>query len=283
VLRIAAVIFVFLLCTFGSQQVFRTTVDLVSVFATVTERDGTFATGLKKEDFTVLDNGKPQPITSFAEATQTLSVSLILDTSGSMGAALPRVMDAAAAFLDNLRPDDRATVGSLLYVGPAFTSDKQRLRTSMELLPRDPGSPVWLALDRAITALGPETNRRVIVIYTDGRNSNLGQRYPPKITESSVVSRVETEDVMVYAIGFEGASMAGGIKTLARRSGGRATELRRADNLAAALTGVADELHHQYLLGFTPTVFDGKPHRLEVRVNRSGLSVRARELYIATK
>ena len=281
-LRIAAVIFVFLTVTVG-QQVFRSTVDLVPVFATVTARDGTFATGLTKDDFTVLDNGKPQEIVSFAEATQTISVSLILDTSGSMGAALPRVMAAAGVFLDNLRADDRAMVGSLLYVGPTFTSDKQRLRTSMDLLPRDPGSPVWLALDRAISALRPETNRRVIVIYTDGRNSNLGQRYPPRITESSVGVRVEAEDVMVYAIGFEGVSLAGGMRTLARRSGGRATELRRTDNLGSALAAVADELHHQYLLGFTPAVFDGQTHRLEVRVRRPGLTIRARERYIATK
>src|SRR5262245_46232027 len=91
-------------------QVFRSSVDLVPVFATVTGRDGSFATGLSKDDFVVMDDGKPQEIVSFAEEAQAISVSLILDTSGSMSDALPRVFSAAGVFLDNLRPDDRAMI-----------------------------------------------------------------------------------------------------------------------------------------------------------------------------
>jgi Ca-activated chloride channel family protein len=264
------------------QAVFRSSVDLVPVFATVTARDGSFATGLSKDDFDVLDNGKPQAIVSFAEAAQTISVSVILDTSSSMVDALPRVFAAAGVFLDNLGADDRAMIGSLLYQGPPFTSDKSRLRSSMELLPRDQGSPVWMALDRAVTSLQPETNRRVIVIYTDGRNEDLRQFRALKLNEGSVRARVEAEGVMVYAVGFEGVSLGSAIKTIARRSGGRTAELRRADDLGAALAAVADELHHQYLLGFTPAVFDGKTHTIEVRVRQPALAVRAREVYLAS-
>jgi hypothetical protein len=196
--------------------------------------------------------------------------------------ALPRVFAAAGVFLDNLGADDRAMIGSLLYQGPPFTSDKSRLRSSMELLPRDQGSPVWMALDRAVTSLQPETNRRVIVIYTDGRNEDLRQFRALKLNESSVRARVEAEGVMVYAVGFEGVSLGSAIKTIARRSGGRTAELRRADDLGAALAAVADELHHQYLLGFTPAVFDGKTHTIEVRVRQPALAVRAREVYLAS-
>jgi hypothetical protein len=72
------------------------------------------------------------------------------------------------------------------------------------------------------------------------------------------------------------------MKTIAKRSGGRATDLKRTDDLATALAAVADELHHQYLLGFTPSVFDGKVHTLEVRVKPGNLTVRARQSYIST-
>jgi hypothetical protein len=174
-------------------------------------------------------------------------------------------------------------VGSRVYQGPPVTSDKARLGTARDLLPGDPGAPLWLALDRAITALGPETNRRVIVVYTDGRNEDLGQFRALKVTESSLRARLEAQGTMLYAIGFEGRSLTTNLRTLARRSGGRATELKRTDALGTALAGVADELHHQYLLGFTPAVFDGKPHTLEVRVTRPELVVRARELYVASK
>jgi Ca-activated chloride channel family protein len=267
----------------AQQAVFRSSVDLIPVYATVTGRDGRFATGLPKDDFTVLDNGTPQEIVSFAEATHAISVSVILDTSSSMVEAMPRVFAAAGVFLDSLRPDDRAMVGSLLYKGPPFTSDKARLRSSMDLLPRDAGSPVWLALDRAVTSLQPETNRRVIVIYTDGRNGDLGQFRALKIDEASVQTRVEAAGVMVYVIGFEGISLGGAIKTIARRSGGRATELGRADDLSQALAAVADDLHHQYLLGFTPVVFDGQAHKIEVRMRQPNLIVRARESYVASR
>lgn len=262
-------------------QVFRSSVDLVPVFATVTKGDGTFARGLTRSDFDVLDNSKLQEITSFSDTAQAISVSLILDTSSSMVSSLPRVFGAARVFLDNLNPDDRAMVGSLFYVGPPMNSDKSRLRTSLDLLPRDPGSPVFAALDRSLAVLKVESNRRVIVIYTDGRNVNVGPFRPT--TSQRLRSRVETEAVMVYAIGFEGASITSAVKDLAMRSGGRAMELKASDDLAAALTAVADELHHQYLLGFTPAAFDGKVHKLEVRVKPAGLTVRARSSYVATK
>jgi Ca-activated chloride channel family protein len=267
----------------GQQATFRAAVDLVPVFATVTSPDGAFAPDLSVEDFVVLDNGKPQTIASFAAEAQAISVSVILDTSSSMVEALPRVFAAAGVFLDNLRAGDRAMVGSLFYSGPAFTSDRGRLRASMDLLPKDPGSPLWIALDRAVTALQPETNRRVILIYTDGRNADLGRFSAVKVSESQVRARVEREGVMLYAIGFEGVSLGGGIKAIAARSGGRATELGRADDLAAALAAVADELHHQYLLAFTPATFDGETHRLEVRLKRPGLTVRARQSYVASR
>ena len=172
-------------------------------------------------------------------------------------------------------------VGSLFFVVPPLTTDKARLRTSLDRLPRDPGSPVFAASDRSLTALKPESNRRVIVIYSDGKNSNTG---PFRTTTSDqLLSRVETEGVMVYAIGFEGASISGAVKNIAKRSGGRATELKGADDLSIALAAVADELHQQYLLGFTPAAFDGQVHKIEVRVQKSGFTVRARETYVAVR
>lgn len=267
---------------------FRAAVNIVPVYATVLDAQGAYAGGLTQDDFTVLDDGTPQEIVSFSSEAQAISVSVILDTSGSMVAALPRLFAAAGVFLDNLRPDDRAVVGTLVYQGPPLTTDKARLRTSLDLLPIDPGSPIWASLDRSLTTLTTEANRRVIVIYTDGKNSELrtpsrprGVRMPPPPTEDSIRTRVEHEGVMVYAIGFEGASLSSGMKMVAARSGGRATELKTTDNLSVALAGVADELHHQYLLGFRPATLDGRTHQIAVHVRPAALTVRARANYLA--
>jgi len=264
-----------------APPVFKSSVDIVPVYATVTDPAGTFTRGLTRDDFVVQDDGQPQQIVSFSEEAQAISVSVILDTSGSMAEARPKMLAAAGVFLDQLRPDDRAMLGSLVYAGRPFTSDKARLRTAMDLIPPDPGSPIWSALDSAVTALQPETQRRVIVMYTDGHNTDVFGRL--KVTESSVRERLETEGVMLYAIGFQGVSLAGGIKTIARRSGGRVTELGRDDDLAKALTAIADELHHQYLIGFTPAAFDGKSHKIEVRLKKADLTVRARQQYVAVR
>lgn len=264
-----------------APPVFKSAVDIVPVYATVTDPAGAFTRGLTRDDFEVLDDGKPQQIVSFSEEAQAISVSVILDTSGSMAEARPKMLAAAGVFLDQLRPDDRAMLGSLVYAGRLFTSDKARLRTAMDLIPPDPGSPIWAALDSAVTALQPETQRRVIVIYTDGHNTDVFGRL--KVTDSSVRERLEAEGVMLYAIGFQGVSLAGAIKTIARRSGGRATELGKDDDLAKALTAIADELHHQYLIGFTPADFDGKSHKIDVRLKKADLTVRARQQYVAVR
>lgn len=273
----------------AQQTPFKSSVDLVPVFATVMERGGGFRNGLTKDDFIVLDNGKPQIITSFSSETQAISVSLILDTSASMALAERRVMRAAGIFLDELRDDDRAMVGTLWFQGPAFTSDKNRLRDALGLLPRDGSSPIYAALDRALNALQKESNRRVIVIYTDGQNNSGRVVFSPRgpvsspdtALEEALRARVERDGVMIYAIGFEGVSLKKEMKTIATRSGGRATELARTGDLATELSAVVDELHHQYLLGFTPTAFDGQVHKLEVRVKPRGLTVRARATYLA--
>lgn len=269
------------------QQPFRSTTDLVPVFVTVLDKSGQFVRGLKRDDFTILDDGKPQTIVGFSDEAQAISASVILDTSSSMQSALPHVFGAARAFLDQLRPDDRAMMGSLVYQGPPFTTDKARLRTSLDLVPPDPGSPVFAALDRALTTLAPETNRPVIVIYTDGKNAEMSIRNQGKrpnitpATAESVQTRAERAGVMVYAVGFEGVKLTPVMKGLAAKTGGRATELKPSDDLSKVLSGIADELHQQYLLGFTPSSFDGKTHTIEVKVKSPDQIVRSRQSYVA--
>jgi hypothetical protein len=88
-------------------------------------------------------------------------------------------------------------------------------------------------------------------------------------------------EFMSYAIGMEGPGLAGGLERLADDTGGGHIELKRNADLAAAFARVADELHHQYLIGFTPVALDGNLHRLDVRLTKAGLTSRARKTYLA--
>ena len=96
---------------------------------------------------------------------------------------------------------------------------------------------------------------------------------------------------MVYAIGFEshyfnGQRMVvskpdGGLKKLADETGGGYFQLDKTSELSATFTRVAQELHSQYVLGFTPTQLDNKVHKLMVRVKQPGMTARARRSYLA--
>ncbi len=99
-----------------------------------------------------------------------------------------------------------------------------------------------------------------------------------------VITHARQEGQLVYAVSVRVPYSTvddSDLKRIAKDSGGEAFVLKPNGDLTAAFTNIADELHHQYLLGFVPPVFDGIPHEITVRVKRSGFSVRARKMYIA--
>jgi VWFA-related protein len=85
-----------------------------------------------------------------------------------------------------------------------------------------------------------------------------------------------------YGGGGQGDKPDEGLPKIAAATGGGYFELTSTDDLASTFTRVADELHHQYALGFTPTTLDGKMHTLQVRLVKEGLTARARKSYLAT-
>jgi Ca-activated chloride channel family protein len=107
-----------------------------------------------------------------------------------------------------------------------------------------------------------------------------------------VLDRARNEEVMVYSIGlesefFNGARMVRSrpdraLRRLAEETGGGYFELKKTDELAPTFTRVAQELHSQYTLGFSPTMLDGKEHKLVVRMKQTSMMARARRSYIAS-
>ena len=292
----------------AQQPVFRGSGDVVRVFSTVTDRDGRLVPTLGRDDFEVRDEGKPQPITQFDNTPQPIRLVVMLDVSGSMEGNLQLLRGAADELFTRLRPDDVARVGSFGHdvdVGAGFTRDIRELRAA---LPRsiapDAPTPLWKAVDEAITALGTEKDMRsVVLVLSDGKDSgpiSFRQRY---VSQVEVIERARREDVMVYGIGMRsrgrrpppGLGPGGlqaaleaelpdaGLALVAEHTGGGYLEIRPNQDLGAAFARVADELHSQYLLGFVPPRKDGKVHEVEVRVVQKGLKARARKSYTAPK
>jgi Ca-activated chloride channel family protein len=127
--------------------------------------------------------------------------------------------------------------------------------------------------------------RRVVLVFTDG--DDTGSR----VDDSSVLEQARATEMMIYAVGlrsdyFNGSRQVrskpdSGLKRLAEETGGGYFELEKTTDLAPTFTRVAQELHSQYVLGFTPTLLDGKVHRLTVRAKKPGMTVRARRSYLA--
>lgn len=287
----------------GAQLQFRSTVRTVPVFVTVLGPDGRLVTDLTRDDFEIRDEGVRQDITVFSSDIRPVTAVMMLDRSGSVAADFRLVELAAAEFVDRLLPEDRARIGSFSYrvqVDPReFTSDKAELRAILEHELQEAGAtPLWNAVDVAMTALLHQEGRRVVLVFTDGRDMPPTER-ATNISASQVKARSREEDVMVYGIGLTGRGLAGGsvgrvnrarmraqepdegLIELAAESGGGYFAIRSATNLGETFARVADELHRQYLLGFVPAKLDGNVHRLEVSVLRDGMTARARQSYLA--
>jgi Ca-activated chloride channel homolog len=257
---------------------FRASVHMVAVYPLVSGADGRLVTDLKQDDFTVLDNGRPADISIFSSDTQPITAVLLLDMSSSMDDHLVRVREAALGFVKAIGPDDRVRVGTFgaeIALSPLLTSDKTVLsRVLREELWPGGSTPLWNALDAGMRSLGAEAGRRTVVVVTDGVDTSTA-------TQAAVIDRAIGGLFMVYAIGLEGKGLSSKLVSLIGQTGGGHFNLKRADDLASAFARLTEELHQQYLVGFTPSVLDGRAHQLEVRVRRAGVRVQAPTQFVA--
>jgi Ca-activated chloride channel family protein len=295
------------------QPTFRSGSRTVAVYVTVSDPRGRLVTNLTQDDFEIYDNGKKQAITLFESGVQPITVVMMLDRSGSMVGNFRLVRSAAEQFVAQLLPGDKARIGSFadrIQLDPRnFTSSQHDLIEILRTDLQEPGpTPLWNAVNVGITALLHQDGRRVVLVFTDGVDHPIGGN---NISYRDVARNAEQEDVMIFAVGLASREFSGrrrggggglgglgsgvlrpppeepkvdaGLPRIAAETGGGYFELTSANNLSATFVRIADELHRQYALGFTPAKLDGKTHKLEVRVRRAGIVARARKTYIAKK
>ena len=270
------------------QPLFRSGTQLVDLFVTVTDRNGRLVPDLFREDFEVFDDGQPAEIVLFENDVRPITVVVMLDTSASMDLNRRRLMAGAEQFLIRMLPADRARVGAFndkVEIVPAeFVGDRDELIGWLGRLDFGNSTRVYDAAATAIDALATVTGRRVVLLFTDGddTDSEAGSR--------DVLNRAITDEVMIYSIGFESNYFNGAryvttrpdrnLKRFAEETGGGYFELTEAADLGPTFTRVARELHSQYVIGFTPRR-DGRQHEIEVRINQRGMRARARRSYAA--
>jgi len=276
--------------TLAQQPTFRAGTQVVSLFATVTDAQKRLVPDLVQSDFEVFDNDKPQNLVFFQNEVQPISVVVMLDTSGSMTMTLDLLRAAAEQFVLRLLPADKARIGAfndkIQFMGRSFMNDRDQLVTDIKNIDYGNGTRLWDALAASLEELKGIDGRKVILVFTDGddtesKNASLGK----------VIERARIGEVMIYAIGLESRYFDGqrmvrsrpdsGLKKIADETGGGYFELTKTAELAPTFTRVAQELHSQYVIGFTPMSLDGKVHKLAVRMKQPGMTARARRSYVA--
>jgi Ca-activated chloride channel family protein len=261
---------------------FSSRVQLVEVYASVTDATGEPVIGLQQADFVVAEDGEPQRVTTFAAGEFPLAVALGVDRSWSMaGQKLADAKTAARSFLGLLKPADRSMVVAISaeadVIAPLSKDRAAQVRAIEQL---DPWSTTALhdAIVASLDRLEPEAGRQALVLFSDGAD-----RYSAAKPDA-VLARARRSNALVYPIAF-GKTRSPFLAELAVLTGGRSFLLRDTRELEKTLAAIARELRHQYLLGYTPArpIVAGESEWRSIRVTmrnpRPGVRVRARDGY----
>ena len=261
---------------------FSSGVDLVEVYATVTDLRGEPVKGLSAADFRVTEDGTPQTITTFAAGEFPVAVAVGIDRSFSMGGGktnrLGLAKSAAHAFIEALGPKDQVmilAIGRDTEVAVPLTLDHASALTAIDRLDAWGTTPLYDATLAALDAIQTAKGRRALVLLSDGTD-----RYS-ETTAADLLDQARRRDVLVYPVAI-GPTRPPVFAELATATGGRSFFLQDPNGLTRTLTAIAHELRSQYLIGYAPTRgISSEPQwrTIEVSVARPDVRVRAREGY----
>jgi Ca-activated chloride channel family protein len=263
-----------------SYAQFTSGVNMVEVYATVTDRAGEPIAGLSASDFRVEEDGEPQRVTAFAAGEFPLAVAVGVDRSFSMAAGnrLGVARSAARSFIGQLRPSDEVmiiAIGSDTEVVAPLSTGHAAALASLDRLDAWGTTPLYDATRSAVDAIQAAKGRRALLLLSDGTD-----RYS-ETTAAALVDSARHHDVLIYPVAL-GAARPPVFAELATATGGRSFFAREPRELNAAVSTIARELRAQYLLGYVPsrsTPNDHGWHAITVSVNQPGARVRARDGY----
>lgn len=266
----------------AQEASFKIDVQLVRLLVTVKNPQGNLVGNLEARDFSVFDNGVQQAITVFEhQTTQPLSVTLLIDTSGSTAKDLKYETVSLTKFLNALlregNPQDAASLYSFndeVTLLNSFTRRLTRLEDNLKPLKSDSGTSLYDAIYLSSSALRDRDGRHVIVVVTDGGDTTSTKKYADARAAAQRADAIFFPIVVVPISNPAGRNTGGehALETLAASTGGRAFYPTVAE-LDRTFTQILRELRTQYLIGYYPrgaTVGDGKFHtvRLELPQHR---------------
>jgi Ca-activated chloride channel homolog len=291
-----------------SATAFRADTTLVLVPVSVTDPNNRYVLGLDKDDLRLFEDGVEQKVTHFSNEDAPLSIGLLVDTSGSMGAKLETSRRAVAEFLKTLNSADEAFLVEFsdeAQLSVPLTNNAASIEDAMTSATSGGLTALLDAVHLGLQEMKHSKNpRKALLVISDGGDNNS------RFTSSQITGLVREADVQVYAMGvFEptlnfglpaGLSGTGSGKLgeaeldgprllaeIANQTGGRALAATNLRELPGIAERIGIELRNQYVLAYSPTnpSHDGKYRKIEVKLQQPKalptLKARWREGYYA--
>jgi VWFA-related protein len=284
-----------------AQAQFSTDVDVVTLLATVRDKDGRIAKNLTREDFVLLEDGKPQTIAYFSrESDLPLRIGLLVDTSRSQTGVLEPEREASRAFFDQVLREDKdlalvAHFDTQVGMLQGFTSSRQELAAALDQL-RIPGAVATLLYEgirqTSENFMRRQTGRKAFILLSDGVS------YRDKTSIGTAVEYAQRADTMIFSILFADrpklyrpgraavhaiAAQRGrsAMQRLARETGGAFFDVSDAQPIAKTYAQIEETLRNQYALGYTPKTAakSGQYHKITLTTKTPALLLQTRDGY----
>jgi len=277
-------------------EIFKATVDLVSLNVTVVDGQNHYLTDMNEEEFSVFEDGAKQELSFFNRTSLPIALSLLMDTSASMESRLPIAQEAAIGFARKLRPQDLAQLvdfDSRVEITQDFTNNVPALEKAIRATAAGGSTSLHNALYISLKELAKikaksqdEVRRRAIVVLSDGEDTSSLVSY------EEVLDLAKRSETAIYAIGLQprDTTQSKGfreaefvLRQFAQETGGRAFFPSRVEDLKDVYGQIADELSSQYSLGYASKNArrDGGWRRIVVQVARPNAVARTKRGYYA--
>jgi Ca-activated chloride channel family protein len=275
-----------LVCAARAQEdsaVFKINVRLVEVYATVLDHKGHYVDGLGRDSFKVLEDGRPQSIHTFNGNSDGISCAILLDTTGSMKEALPRVKNSVVKLIDELGERDSVAIFTFdqrLVMRQDFTNDRDAAKRAVLRTRAQGGTALFDALSEVAEELSKRPGKKALIVFTDGDdNSSV-------LNANSAVTHAKKLGIPLFSIA-EGEAMHSTklkklLEGLSQNTGGMSYHIKKPDDIANAFREIAGTLSHLYLISYKPASnpADGRWRKINLEVEGlQDYKIRAKEGY----
>jgi VWFA-related protein len=276
----------------GDVFIFHKEVDEVTLHATVVDDKNRLVTALQRGDFTVLEDGKPQKITSFRNEDIPVALGVVIDNSGSMRDKRPAVNAAAINLVKASNPQDKVFVVNFneeYFLDQDYTSQVPKLKDALERIEARGGTALYDAVVASADHLkkSGSLEKKVILVVTDGEDNASRESL-----EQAVRRLQEENGPTIYTIGLLGEERSKrarrALREMAEDTGGVAFFPKDLSEVEAITQQIAHDIRNQYTIQYKPSrpQREGGYRTVKVEAQARGykkLQVRTRSGYYANQ